>query len=478
MTDGFETVVGLEIHVELNTASKIFCSCPTDFGSEPNTAICPVCMGFPGTLPVLNKEVVRRAVTIGLATECEITKTFRFDRKNYFYPDNPQNYQISQLYLPICTNGKLVIDTPEGGKTIRIHEMHMEEDAGKLLHDDDKNISYIDFNRAGVPLIEIVTEPDISSGDEAAAFIEKLSNVIQYLGASDCRMNEGSLRADVNVSVRRPGEPLGVRTEMKNLNSLRSVRRAVISEAKRQADLIEAGFDVIMETRRWDDAANTSHAMRSKENTKDYRYFPEPDVPPVYLDDSYIDNIRREMPELPDAVRRRFTEDFGLPEYDASIITGSKNLAVLFEETVRFCGRPKKVSNWMMTEVMRLARARDIYISDIVFSPEKLGRLIELLEEGRITGAVAKQVFERIFDEDVDPDEYIEAQGLAVMGSDSELTDIIKEILEKNSKAVTDYLGGKEKAFGSLVGAVMRETKGKADPAKAGEIIKELIREE
>ncbi len=373
MSRQYETVIGLEVHVELDTKTKIFCGCSTEFGGAPNTHTCPVCTGMPGALPVLNKQVVEYALAVGLAANCQINQYCKFDRKNYFYPDNPQNYQISQLYLPICHDGWVEIETAGGKKKIGIHEIHMEEDAGKLIHDEWEDCSLVDFNRSGVPLIEIVSEPDMRNADEVLAYLDKLRMMIQYLGASDCKLQEGSMRADVNLSVREAGSSVfGTRTEMKNLNSFKAIARAIEGERKRQIELIEEGKKVVQETRRWDDNKEYSYAMRSKEDAQDYRYFPDPDLTPVVISDEWIKEIRDRQPELQPQKMRRYQEEFQLPEYDAGILTSSKHLADMFEETTALCGKPKEVSNWLMVEAMRLLKDHDQDVEDMVFSPGNL----------------------------------------------------------------------------------------------------------
>ena len=371
MSKEYETVIGLEVHVELATRTKIFCACSTAFGSAPNTHTCPVCTGMPGSLPVLNKKVVEYAMAVGLATNCQINQYSKFDRKNYFYPDNPQNYQISQLYLPICHDGGVEIETESGGKkTIGIHEIHMEEDAGKLVHDDWEGVSLVDYNRSGVPLIEIVSEPDMRSAEEVIAYLEKLRMTIQYLGASDCKMQEGSMRADVNLSVREKGaKEFGTRTEMKNIGSFKAIAHAIEAETARQIDLIESGEKVVQETRRWNDDQGYSYAMRSKEDAQDYRYFPEPDLVPNVVSDEWLQQIRDNQPELHDEKLARYIAEFGLPEYDAQILTSEKKLADLFEATSAICNKPKKVSNWLMGETMRLLKDREMDAEDLRFSP-------------------------------------------------------------------------------------------------------------
>ena len=403
MAKQYETVIGLEVHVELATKTKIFCGCSTAFGGAPNTHTCPVCTGMPGSLPVLNKQVVEYAMAVGLATNCSITQYCKFDRKNYFYPDNPQNYQISQLYLPICRNGHVDIETPAGKKQVRIHEIHMEEDAGKLVHDDWEDCSLVDYNRSGVPLIEIVSEPDMRSAEEVIAYLEKLRMTIQYLGASDCKLNEGSMRADVNLSVREVGaSEFGTRTEMKNLNSFKAISRAIEGERARQIELIEEGKRVIQETRRWDDNKEYSYAMRSKEDAQDYRYFPDPDLVPIRISDEWIEAVKERQPELQDAIAERYKKEFDIPEYDIGINTGSKKLADIFEETTAICHNPKKESNWLMVETMRLLKEKEMEPEDITFTPENLAALIQLTDENAINSTVAKEVFEKMFSEDID----------------------------------------------------------------------------
>lgn len=473
----YETVIGLEVHVELATKTKIFCSCSTEFGGEPNSHTCPVCTGMPGSLPVLNKQVVEYAVAVGLATNCTITKNCKFDRKNYFYPDNPQNYQISQLYLPICRNGGIEIETPEGGKkTIGIHEIHMEEDAGKLIHDEWGENSMVDFNRSGVPLIEIVSEPDMRSAEEVIAYLEKLRLIIQYLGASDCKLQEGSMRADVNLSIREVGaEEFGTRTEMKNLNSFKAIARAIAGETERQIDLIESGEKVVQETRRWDDTKEYSYAMRSKEDAQDYRYFPEPDLVPVIIDDEWLERIRTAQPELHDEKLLRYLEEYQIPKYDAEIITGDKHLADLFEATTAICGVPKKVSNWLMGETMRLVKESELDLDQVDFSPENLAKLIRLTEDRVINSSVAKEVFEHIFKENIDPEKYVEEHGLKTVADDGALRATIEKIVADNPQSVEDYRSGKKKAIGFLVGQTMKATQGKADPGMVNQILTELL---
>ena len=472
----YETVIGLEVHVELATRTKIFCGCSTAFGGRPNAHTCPVCTGMPGSLPVLNRQVLEYAVSVGLAMNCDITRYCKFDRKNYFYPDNPQNYQISQLYLPICREGYVEIDTSEGRKKIGIHEIHMEEDAGKLIHDPWEDCSLVDYNRSGVPLIEIVTEPDMRSAREVIAFLDKLRLLIQYLGASDCKLQEGSMRVDVNLSLREKGAmAYGTRTEMKNLNSFHAISRAIEGERERQAGLLENGKTVVQETRRWDDAEGLSHAMRSKEDAQDYRYFPDPDLVPVRISQEYLESLRARQPEFRTEKMARYKKEYDIPEYDIEIITGSKHMADLFEATAALCGQPKKVSNWLMGETLRLLREQEMDPQDIRVSPGHLAALIDLVEKKEINGNVAKTVYEVMFDRDVDPRQYVEEQGLKTVKDEGALRRAVEKVMAQNPQSVADYRGGKEKALGFLVGQTMKAMKGKADPASVNKQLRELL---
>ncbi|MBD5157264.1 MAG: Asp-tRNA(Asn)/Glu-tRNA(Gln) amidotransferase subunit GatB, partial [Butyrivibrio sp.] len=451
--------------------------CSTAFGGAPNTHTCPVCTGMPGSLPVLNKQVVEYAAAVGLATNCTITRDCKFDRKNYFYPDNPQNYQISQLYLPICRDGHVDIELPDGTvKSVRIHEIHMEEDAGKLVHDDWDDVSYVDFNRSGVPLIEIVSEPDMRSAAEVIAYLEKLRLIIQYLGASDCKLQEGSMRADVNLSVREAGsEGFGTRTETKNLNSFSAIERAIEAEKNRQIDILESGGKVIQETRRWDDNKEYSYAMRSKEDAQDYRYFPDPDLVPVHISDEWLDGIRSRQPEFKTEKMKRYREEFGIPDYDINIITDSKRMADIFEEATAICNKPKKVSNWLMVETMRLLKEHGMDTEDISFSAVNLAKLVTLTEAGAINSSVAKEVFEKIFAEDIDPDKYVKENGLKQVNDEGTLRRTVEEIVAANPQSVADYKAGKEKAIGFLVGQTMKVMKGKANPEIVNKMLKEIL---
>ena len=477
MKKEYETVIGLEVHVELATKTKIFCGCSTEFGAKPNTHTCPVCTGMPGSLPVLNKKVVEYAMSVGLAANCGINQFCKFDRKNYFYPDNPQNYQISQLYLPICHDGYIPIDTPAGEKKIRIHEIHMEEDAGKLIHDEWEDCSLVDYNRSGVPLIEIVSEPDMRSADEVIAYLERLRLLVQYLGASDCKLQEGSMRADVNLSVREVGsETFGTRTEMKNLNSFKAIARAIDGERARQIELLEEGRKVIQETRRWDDNKESSHAMRSKEDAQDYRYFPEPDLVPIVISQEWIDRVKKRQPEFREEKLKRYKKEFDIPQYDAEILTESKHMADIFEETTALCGKPKKVSNWLMVETMRLLKEHNMESEDITFTPENLAKLIELADAGTINSSVAKEVFDHVFEENVDPEKYVEEHGLKTVNDEGALIEVLEKVIADNPQAVVDYKGGKEKALGALVGQTMKAMKGKANPGLVNQKLREMLK--
>ena len=476
MSRQYETVIGLEVHVELATKTKIFCGCSTAFGGAPNTHTCPVCTGMPGSLPVLNKQVVEYAMAVGLATNCQIHQYCKFDRKNYFYPDNPQNYQISQLYLPICHDGGIEIETAAGKKVIGIHEIHMEEDAGKLIHDEWEDCTLVDYNRSGVPLIEIVSEPDMRSAEEVIAYLDKLRLIVQYLGASDCKLQEGSMRADVNLSVREVGaEQFGTRTEMKNLNSFKAIARAIEGERARQIELIEEGRQVVQETRRWDDNKEYSYPMRSKEDAHDYRYFPDPDLVPVIISDEWLQAVKDRQPELRTEKLARYKKEFDIPDYDAEILTGSKHLADLFEETTELCGKPKKVSNWLMGETLRLLKEAGQEPEEITFSAAHLAKLIELLDAGTINQTVAKEVFEQIFREDIDPEQYVEEHGLKMVNDDNLLRTVVEQVIAANPQSVADYRGGKEKALGFLVGQTMKQMKGKANPGAVNKMLKELL---
>ncbi len=474
----FSTVCGLEVHTELATKTKIFCSCSTEFGGEPNTHVCEICSGMPGTLPVLNEKVLEFAVRTGLATNCEITMNNKFDRKNYFYPDLPKAYQISQLYLPICRNGYIEIDDSINGgkKKVRIHEIHMEEDAGKLIHDEWNDCTLVNFNRCGVPLLEIVSEPDIASADEAVQYVEKLRDILQFCGVSDCKMQEGSLRADVNVSVMEKGsDQLGTRTEMKNINSFKAIHNAIESEARRQQEIIEDGGKVVQETRRWDDAKGESHAMRSKEDAQDYKYFPDPDLPPVCLTDEYVEKIRKNLPELPDAKKERYMNELGLSEYDTSMICSSVYYVRLFERTVEITNNPKDSANWIMGELMKMLNDTQTLPENMSFRQDSLGEIINLLNSNKISRDSAKKVFKAVFEEDVVPADYVKEHNMEVLSDTGAIRSVVEEVIAGNQKAVDEYKGGKAQSFNFLIGQCMRALKGKAPAAEVTKILKEIL---
>ena len=471
----WETVIGLEVHAELSTKSKIFCGCSTAFGGEPNTHVCPVCSGMPGTLPRLNREVVEYALRTGLALNCEITQQCRFDRKNYFYPDLPKAYQVSQLYLPICRNGRLEIETGGQKKAIRIREIHMEEDAGKLVHDPENGKTFMDFNRCGVPLLEIVTQPDFGSGDEVINYLERLRETLLYLGVCDCKMQEGSIRADVNLSVRPAGGELGVRTEMKNLNSFKAIRRAIEFETARQTALLMSGGQVMQETRRWDDDAGASFGMRSKENAQDYRYFPEPDLLPLSLDDDWLQRMRKNLPELAHEKRERYMRDFGLSEFEASVITGHTNISSLFETVADKSGQPREAAHLITGEIMRLMSATGTLPEELSLDAEKLAALLSLLVSGKINRSAFKEAVEAVFINDEEPEAYIAEKGLFMVSDDKAVSAAVAAVLSENPDAVTDYRAGREKAFGFLMGQVMRRLGGAGNPDIVRGLLKDML---
>lgn len=473
----WEIVMGLEVHTELATKTKIFCGCSTEFGGEPNTHVCEICSGMPGTLPLLNKRVVEFAIRTGVATNCTITQNNKFDRKNYFYPDLPKAYQISQLYLPICRNGYIEVNTKDGEKKkIGIHEIHMEEDAGKLIHDEFEDCTLVDYNRCGVPLLEIVSEPDFRSAEEVIDYLSKLRAILQYTGVSDCKMQEGSLRADVNLSVRPKGQAeFGTRTEMKNLNSFHAIERAIAYEAQRQIELIEDGEKVVQETRRWDDNKGYSYAMRSKEDAQDYKYFPEPDLPPIEISDEQIEEIKSTMPELPEEKRERYLNELGLPEYDTGIITGDIALVKFFESTLEKCDSPKDVANWIMGEVMKLLNDSATLTENNPLKPEALAAVINMVKSNKINRGTGKKVLEKVFTDGVDPEKYVEENNLAQVTDLSALRPIIEQVIAENEKSVSEYKASKTQAMGYIMGQAMRALKGKAPAQEVQKILKEIL---
>ncbi len=463
--EDYEVVIGLEVHAELSTKTKIFCSCPTEFGAAPNTHTCPICMAMPGTLPVLNEKVVEYAVKAGLATNCEIARESKNDRKNYFYPDLPKSYQISQFDKPLCEHGYVDIDTKEGKKRIRITRIHIEEDAGKLNHDEFGGGSLVDLNRAGVPLIETVSEPDMSSAEEAEAYLRKLKSIFEYIEVSDCKMQEGSLRADVNVSVRKKGETkLGTRTEMKNMNSFRSIVRAIEYEVDRQIDVIEDGGIIEQETLRWDDVSGKTFPMRDKEDAQDYRYFPDPDLVAIKLSDEYIENIQKLLPELPESRKQRYLDEYNLSQKDANLITSSKYLSDLFEGAIKVCNNPKAVNNWIISDISRILNETETEPIEIPFDSNQLGKLVILIDKGTISSSIGKKVLVELFENPRDPEEIIKEKGWIQISDEGAIKEVVLKILEANPQSVADYKGGKDKALGFLVGQAMKETKGKANP--------------
>ncbi len=478
----YEVIIGLEVHVELSTDSKIWCGCSTDFGAEANTQVCPVCLGLPGTLPVLNEKALEYAVKAGLALGCEIAHFTKFDRKNYFYPDLPKAYQISQYDLPLCRNGAVEFEVNGETRRVRIARVHLEEEAGKTVHSGDNimgsEYSLVDYNRGGIPLIEIVTEPDIRSPEEARLFMEKLRTILLYTGVSDCKMQEGSLRCDANISLRPFGEAkLGERTEVKNLNSFRALQRALEYEVRRQSALLDAGEPVERDTRHWNEQQGVTISMRSKEDAQDYRYFPDPDLVPVTLTAEQIETWRSELPELPDQKAARFMEQFGLPKYDAQVLTASKEVAAFFEATVERFGEPKTVSNWVMGEILRLIKEMEIDIEQepIPISPEGLAELLALVSKGTISNNVGKEVLETMFKTGKSAAEIVKEQGLEQISDTGELEALVDQVIAENPGPVEDVKSGKEKAIGFLVGQVMKASRGKANPQRVNEILRQRL---
>jgi aspartyl-tRNA(Asn)/glutamyl-tRNA(Gln) amidotransferase subunit B len=472
----YEAVIGLEVHAQLLTDSKVFCGCSTKFGAPPNTLTCPVCLGMPGSLPVLNRKVLEFAIRLALAAHCEISGRCRFARKNYFYPDLPKGYQISQYELPLARNGWVEIEAEGTSKRIGITRIHMEEDAGKLVHDEAQPLSYVDFNRTGVPLVEIVSEPDLRTPEEASAYLRKLRDILRYLDICDGNMEEGSFRCDANVSLRPAGaQAFGVRTELKNMNSFRFVQRALEYEIKRQRAILEQGGQIIQETRLWDSAKGVTLSMRGKEEAHDYRYFPDPDLVPVAVDEGWIEKVRRELPELPDVKKERFTREYELPEYDAGVLTTSKDLAAYFEACVARYPHPKKVSNWIMVELLRELHQDDREIDRCPLSPTALAELLHLMDQGVISGKIAKSVFEEMYATGKPPGVLIEEKGLRQVSDEGEIGRVIDEVIGAHAKEAEEYRAGKEKLFGFFVGQVMKRTQGRANPKLVNEMLRERL---
>ena len=471
----FETVIGLEVHVELKTNSKVFSPSVNAFGSEPNTNVNPIDLGYPGTLPVLNEEAVNFAMKAAMALNCEIATHTKFDRKNYFYPDNPKAYQISQFDQPIGENGWIEIEVNGKKKKIGITRLHLEEDAGKLTHGDD-GYSYVDFNRQGTPLIEIVSEPDMRSPEEAYAYLEKLKNIIQYTGVSDVKMQEGSLRCDANISLRPIGqEEFGTKTELKNLNSFNFVQKGLEFEEKRQEKVLLSGGEILQETRRYDEKTKETILMRVKEGSDDYRYFPEPDLVPLYIDEEWKERIRAEIPELPDARRERYVKELALSEYDANVLTSSKEMADFFEEAVNHGADVKQASNWLMGEVSAYMNKHYKEMHDLAITPEALAKMIKLIEDGTISSKIAKKVFAELVEKGGDPEKIVKEKGLVQISDPEQLKEIVNKVLDENEQSIIDYKGGKGKALGFLVGQIMKATKGQANPPMVNKILKEEI---
>ena len=473
--EDYEAVIGLEVHAELSTKTKIFCNCSTKFGALPNTQVCPVCMGMPGALPVLKEKVVEYAVKAGLATNCTISQDSKNDRKNYFYPDTPRAYQISQFDKPLCEHGYVEIDTKNSKKKIRILRIHIEDDAGKLNHDDFSGDSLVDLNRAGVPLIEIVSEPDIASPDEADAYLKKLKSVLEYIEVSDCKMEEGSYRADVNVSVHKKGSPLGTRTECKNMSSFRSIVREIEYEIERQIDLLEAGERVKQQTLRWDDVSGKTFTMREKENADDYRYFPEPDLVAIKLSDEYIQNVKEMLPELPESRRERYFNEYNMTEKEVGIITASKYLSDLFESASEICDNRKAVSNWIISDVSRILNEKEMDAKEIPFTAEQLAHMVQIIDKGTISSSIGKKVLEELFENPREPEDIVKEKGWLQISDEGEIKKVVCEILEANPQSVADFKAGKDRALGFLVGQAMKATKGKANPQMLNKMFVEEI---
>jgi len=472
----FETVIGLEVHAQMLTDTKIFCNCSTKFGSAPNSHACPVCLGMPGVLPVLNKKVVEYGMKMALATNCKINPSNSFARKNYFYPDLPKGYQISQFAYPLAEHGSILLEIDGEKKKIGITRIHMEEDAGKLIHDENNPSSYVDLNRTGVPLIEIVSEPDMRSPTEAADYLKRLHEILVYLEICDGNMEEGSFRCDANVSIRPMGQKeFGTRAELKNMNSFRNVQRALEYEVKRQQYLVENGQKIVQETRLWDDAQGVTNAMRSKEEAHDYRYFPDPDLVPIMVDEAWIARIREELPELPLAKRERFVKEYQIPTYDAGVLTADKALALYYEDVVKLCGKPKQASNWVMGDVLRFLNEEKRDIRQCPITAQSLADMITLIEEGAISGKMAKDVIDDMYKTGKPPQDIIKEKGLVQITDEGELAKTITAIIEASPNQLKDYRDGKEKLFGFFVGQVMKATQGKANPQLVNDLLKKIL---
>lgn len=472
----YEVIIGLEVHAELSTNTKIYCDCTTEFGADPNTHCCPICTGMPGTLPVLNKKVVEYAVKMGLATNCKIARFSKQDRKNYFYPDLPKAYQVSQYDLPLCEDGHIDIEIDGNKKTIGITRIHIEEDAGKLIHDAYTGDTLVDMNRCSVPLIEIVSEPDMRSAKEAIEYMQTLKSILEYLDICDCKMQEGSLRCDVNLSVRPVGKKeFGTRTETKNLNSFKAIQNCIEFEAKRQIEVLESGGTIYQETRRFDDAKGEGYVMRTKEDAHDYRYFPEPDLVPIVLDDEYINSIKNNLPELPYVKKERYINEYGLSEYDASILTMSIKTANYFEKVVEKCNNPKMAANWIMGDFARMLNESDISINESKIVEDNLASLICLINKGTISSKIAKIVFEEMFNTGKEANEIVKEKGLLQISDEGAIKEIVQRVVDNNPQSILDYKAGRDRALGFLVGQVMKESKGKANPGIVNKMLLEIL---
>ncbi|MBE1446643.1 Asp-tRNA(Asn)/Glu-tRNA(Gln) amidotransferase subunit GatB [Paenibacillus sp. OAS669] len=472
----YETVIGLEVHVELHTKSKIFCGCSTEFGAPPNTHTCPVCLGYPGVLPVLNRQAVEYAMKAAMALNCQIATDSKFDRKNYFYPDSPKAYQISQYDKPIGEHGWIEIEVNGQTKRIGVTRVHLEEDAGKLTHVDGGYASLADYNRVGTPLIEIVSEPDLRSPEEARAYLEKLKAIMQYCDVSDVKMEEGSLRCDANISIRPFGqEKFGTRAELKNMNSFRGVQKGLEYEEWRQADILDSGGEVVQETRRWDEAQGKTLTMRSKEEAHDYRYFPDPDLVRLYIDDEWKARVRASIPELPDTRKTRYVSEYSLPSYDAEVITSSIKLADFFEESLKYTQDAKAVSNWIMGDLLGYLNANNLEFQDVKVTGKGLGEMIGLIEKGTISNKIAKTVFKAMMETGKAPQTIVEEQGLVQISDEGAIKAVVEQVVANNPQSVADFKAGKDKAVGFLVGQVMKETKGKANPGLVNKLIVECL---
>ena len=475
----YEVVMGIEVHIELSTESKLFCACSAKFGADANEHVCPACMGMPGLPPVANRNAIELGIKAGLVTNCEISKYTTFDKKNYYYPDLPTGYQTTQLFNPICTNGYIDIQTSEGEKRIRIQQIHIEEDAGKLVHDAWDDSSLVDYNRASVPLVEIVSMPDFRTAEEVNAYLEKLKALLTFAGVSDCRMQEGSMRADINISVREKGSTeLGVRAEIKNMNSLKAITRAIEYEARRHIDALETGVEeLVQETRRWDDNKNQSFAMRSKEDATDYRYFPNAEILPIMIDGEWIDKVKNSLPELAHEKYARYMSEYGLPEQDCKILTTSKALTDVFDDTMTYCDLPKEAANWILVELMNLVKVDGKNIDDVQISGEKIAKLIALVDKKTINRTTAKEIFAEIYKNGVDPEEYVAQNKLGMISDENLIIEAVKQALDENPKSVEEYKAGNTKVVGFFVGIVMRKTSGKADPALVNQTLQKLLAE-